>query len=215
MTQLESVRAVSAEQSLDFAHTGLGNNVSIEDVRSINHQRSNELPKEFAAATVAGDGSLHLGDKIASVADMHAPAPIPDRQLNQIEDRIKQSPHLVTKDVPGGGKMYADDKGNAFVEYPDGRKIYALDHGQHQYEKNPDGSWNETIYVDGHKTTAQYKADGSGTTTDSKGDETTTTTWGPGGAFQQEIRFNNKTGVGTITKPGPDGELITKPITGA
>jgi hypothetical protein len=215
MTQLESVRAASVDQSENFAHAGLGKNISVEDVRFINQLRSHELPKGFAAATVDGDGSLHLGDKIENAADLHSPKPIPDGDLNQLANRIKQSPHLVTKDVPGGGKLYADDQGNALIEYPDGRKAYATDHGQHVYETNPDGSWKESFSVDGHKTIVQMNADGSGKTTDTKGDETTTTVWGPGGAFQQETRFNNKTGVGTITKPGPDGELVTTPITSA
>jgi hypothetical protein len=150
--------------------------------------------------------------KLASVEWLPAPFPIAPETLEAFEFEIKNSSNVKVGHMTDGGTMYSDGRGNVFVEYPspDQRKIYAAA-GMGRlgiYETRPDGSWTETESFSDRAVIRRMNADGSGTQAINSREVILSTVWAPGGAFQEQIKINMRTGKRTVTKPRQDEELI-------
>jgi hypothetical protein len=218
---------VSIEPSALSSRAGLGS-VTIADIKGLNYRVSQDSAHVFGASTIDRASNLHFGDdndKGINAQSWFAPpqdAKLSQQERSEIETQIKQSRYTVVGDLPDGGKVYTDRYGNKLSEYPDGRKIYSTtdSNGPYELETRPDGSWTERrTDSDGALTVTTMHQDGSGMRITAGAHDTVgpqmdnvNTIWGPGGVFLQETMWNSATGIGTISKPGPDGELITSPL---
>ncbi len=209
-----------AHASTNLSSSSFGSDTSLDLIRNAGASSVNELPKSFAPVTIAQDGSLTFdAPNLNRIESTERQEQVPEapilRQpaLDAIENEIDHNPKAVIRTLPDGSVYKADDD-NRVITRPDGTKEYSsfADGISSNVTVRPDGSFTSNQRGPGGNIRIDAAADGSTTQVSDTPDTHVSSQWGPGGEFKQRITTDKKTGKVFVTKPGPNGELVTEQL---